>query len=70
MQPSKVSTITATEMQHKSGQIIRRAYTGHEHFIVERGGYPVVAIIPLEHYRRLSEGATPAKNDKPASSNQ
>lgn len=45
-----VSTITATEMQHKSGQIIKRAYKDKEQFIVERDGYPVVAIIPIDVY--------------------
>ena len=58
MKPSKITTITATEMQHKSGEIIRRAYTDNEHFIVERSGYPMVVIIPLAHYRALTDSGT------------
>ena len=52
MPKAKPTIITATEMQKKSGEIIRRAHKEGEHFIVERDGYPVVAIIPIDDYRR------------------
>lgn len=42
--------LTATELQQKSAQIIRRCCIGREHFIIERGGFPVVAIIPIDEY--------------------
>jgi len=48
----KPTIITATEMQKLSGQIIKRAFKG-EHFIVERGGLPTVAIISVNEYKRL-----------------
>lgn len=44
--------LSATDLQRLSGKIIRRAYKG-EHFIVERGGYPVVAIISIHEYTNL-----------------
>jgi prevent-host-death family protein len=63
MKPSKVTTITATEMQHKSGEIIRRAYTDNEHFIVERSGYPMVVIVPLAYYRAFTDSGTLPKHE-------
>jgi prevent-host-death family protein len=52
MPKNKPTIITATEMQKKSGEIIRRAHKGGEHFIVERDGYPVVAIVRVDEYRK------------------
>jgi hypothetical protein len=43
--------ITATQMQHHSGQILKRVFTQHEYFVVERDGYPVAAIVPMDVYR-------------------
>lgn len=55
MPKAKPTTITATEMQKKSGEIIRRAHKDGEHFIVERDGYPVVAIVPVGEYQKWRE---------------
>lgn len=51
--PPKPTIITATEMQAKSGQVIRRAFQHGEHFVVERDGYPVIAILPITDFYRL-----------------
>ena len=48
-----VQVITATEAKNRFGEIIKRAYLGEEHLIVERGGIPVVAIVPIADYERL-----------------
>jgi prevent-host-death family protein len=48
-----VRTVTATEAQNRFGALIRRAYADEEHLIVERGGIPVVAIVPMQDYERL-----------------
>lgn len=47
------TTITATELQKHSGQILRRTHQDGEHFVVERAGYLVVAIIPVADYQKL-----------------
>jgi prevent-host-death family protein len=51
MHTSKPVTITATELQQKSGQILKRVFAEQAHIIVERDGYPVAAIIPVTEYR-------------------
>jgi prevent-host-death family protein len=54
MPKSQSTIITATELKHKSGEIIRRAAKNGEHFVVERSGYPVVAIVPIQDYQQLT----------------
>jgi prevent-host-death family protein len=46
----------ATEAKNRFGEIIKRAYSNGEHIIVERGGIPVVAIVPIQDYERLIAG--------------
>lgn len=55
--PPEPRTITATAMQQKSGQILRQVAQQHRHFVVERAGYPVAAIVPLEDYHRYIQSA-------------
>lgn len=43
-------TISSTDVQRQFGQVVRRTYSGKEHFIVEKDGLPVVAIISLNEY--------------------
>lgn len=47
-----VRIVTATEAKSNFGEIIKRAYASDEHLIVERGGIPVVAIIPISVYQK------------------
>jgi hypothetical protein len=47
----QIVILTATQMQQQSGQILKRAYKEKVHFVVERDGYPVVAIIPIDEYQ-------------------
>ena len=49
----KIKTISATEAKNRFGDVIRRAYRGQEHLIVERGGIPVVAIVPISDYEQF-----------------
>ena len=53
MKVPNVRTVSATEAKNKFGEIIKRAYAGDEHLIVEKSGIPVVAIIPMADYRQL-----------------
>ena len=49
----KIRTINATEAKNRFGDVIRRAYRGQEHLIVERDGIPVVAIVPISDYEQF-----------------
>lgn len=46
-------TITATTAHRQFGELVRRAFSGKEHFIVEKDGLPVVAIISMAEYEEL-----------------
>lgn len=48
-----VRMVTATEAKNRFGKIIKRAYSNDEHLIVERGGIPVVVILPIQDYEQL-----------------
>jgi prevent-host-death family protein len=48
-------TITATEAKNRFGEVIRRVYKGGETLIVERGGLPVMVIVPMQEYRTIKE---------------
>lgn len=47
----QTTTITASDLQQKRGDILKRCYKGKEHFIVEKQEMPIVAIIPIEEYQ-------------------
>lgn len=49
----KIATNSATEARNRFGDVIRIAYRGQEHLIVERAGIPVVAIVPFSDYEQL-----------------
>ena len=59
MSATKPTVITATELKHKSGEIIRRAAQDGEHFIVERAGYPIVVILAVQTYAKLKKQRAP-----------
>lgn len=52
-QKSMPVTIPATKAHREFGDLIRRAFSGREHFIVEKDGLPVVAIISMLEYEEL-----------------
>ena len=49
-QKSMPVAIAATQVQRKFGEVVRRVYAGHEHFVVEKDGLPVMAIISMQEY--------------------
>ena len=55
-----IATVNATEAKNRFGDVIRRAYRDKEHLIVERGGIPVVAIVPISDYQQILAPATSA----------
>lgn len=52
-QKSMPVTIAATELRRHFGDFLRRAFSGEEHFIVEREGFPVAAIISMKEYEEF-----------------
>jgi prevent-host-death family protein len=46
-------TIPATKAHRQFGDLIRRVFSGKEHFIIEKDGLPVVAIISMDEYDEL-----------------
>lgn len=55
------TVISATEMHKRRGDIIKRCFRDKEHFIVEKDGVPLVAIVPIDEYEKfvkISEGQT------------
>jgi prevent-host-death family protein len=49
------TTITATQLLYERGSILSRVYKDKEHFVVEKSGLPVAAIIPVEEYYELTQ---------------
>ncbi len=54
-QKSMPVTIPATMAHRQFGDLVRRAFSGKEHFIVEKDGLPVVAIVSMTEYEDLME---------------
>ena len=63
-QQSMPKTIPATTAHRNFAELIKRTYSGKEHFIVERGGLPVVAIISMAEYESLMQERERHEQDK------
>lgn len=50
--------IAATEAKNKFGEVLRRTQLEAQHFIIERDGIPVAAVVPLQDYQRLVAATT------------
>ncbi len=50
---SQSVTIPATKAHRQFGELIRRAYSGKEHFVVEKDDLPVVVILSVDEYEAL-----------------
>lgn len=48
-------TIPATQAHRHFGDLIRRVFSGKEHFVVEKDGLPVAAIISMDEYEKLTD---------------
>ena len=49
------ATIAATEVKNRFGEVVRRVYKNGETLIVERGGLPVLVMMPLQEYQTIRE---------------
>lgn len=54
-QKPTIVTIPATELNLRAGNVLRRVAVDREHIIIERTGYPLAVIIPIQDYKRLTE---------------
>jgi prevent-host-death family protein len=57
-------TISATDVHRKFGDLVRRVFSGREHFIVEKEGLPVVAILSIPEYQELMREREQNQQDK------
>ena len=48
-----IHTVPATRVKNSFGDIIKHVYAAGDHVIVEKGGIPVAAIIPMSDYEPL-----------------
>ena len=50
-------TITAIKARQNMGEMLNRVLLKHDEFIIERGGKPMAAVIPIEKLEHLREAA-------------
>jgi hypothetical protein len=51
--PRETETITVTNLWVATREIIENAHFRGKHYVVERAGQPMVAVIGIEEYQRL-----------------
>ena len=56
VQKGKPTIISSTHLQRNFGNVMRRATINKEHFIIERDGFPMIAILPATEYEVLMKG--------------
>lgn len=52
-----INTIAAIKARQNLGDLLNRVSLKHDEFIIERGGRPMAAIIPIEKFEQLQEAA-------------
>lgn len=55
---TKQAVISATLLNRRSGEVLKRVGVLGEHLIVEQGNFQVAAIIPIHDYQRLLKGGS------------
>ena len=50
-------TVAAIKARQNLGDLLNRVSLKHDEFIIERGGRPMAAIIPIEKFEQLKEAA-------------
>ncbi len=64
VQKEATNVLSATEARVHFGDVIKRAYLGGEHLVVERDGIPVVVILSFPDYKRLIRQAKLARFER------
>lgn len=52
---NKPTTISALHLRRQLGQVIHSTVSDKQHFILEKNGIPVLAIVPLGDYQVVQE---------------
>lgn len=52
----KISRVSTTELRRRFSHYLQRVERDGEHLIITRYGKDVAALIPIDDYRRLTEG--------------
>ena len=50
---SMKTVIGATEVRNHFGQLLKAVYRGEKHYVVEKGGLPVAALINMQEYQEF-----------------
>lgn len=50
-------TITAMKARQNLGELLNRVSLRHDEFIIERGGKPMAAVIPIDRLEQIKAGA-------------
>lgn len=56
--------ISATELNRRSGEIIKRVALHGEHILIDRDGYPLAVIIPVHEYNAKHQQSQTADKTK------
>jgi prevent-host-death family protein len=54
-QQIKRNVVRMTELHRRLSQVIRKVALSDEHFVVEKGGLPVVVMLSMSEYERLDK---------------
>lgn len=54
-------TVSATNLQRQVGRVLRAVAIEKKHVLVERDGYAVAVLVPVEDYQRLTSVRSPAR---------
>ncbi len=46
-----IRTLTAIEARQRFGQLMNEVQLRHDHYIIERAGKPMVAVVPVEEFQ-------------------
>ncbi len=49
----KIITISATYMHKKRGEILKKCFLDKTHFLIEKDGFPLAVLIPVDDYHRV-----------------
>jgi prevent-host-death family protein len=52
---SMKTVIGATEVRNRFGQILKEVHRGEKHYVVEKGGIPVAALISMQEYEEFRQ---------------
>lgn len=66
VRPSTPVSIPAAEANQQFSELVQRANTGEEHFVIEQDGQPVVALISIAEYQTLIQSQATLEEQKRA----